>query len=156
MEYHGEIRNGQLMLSDTQNQLRERLLASMKNGTRIKEVLTREGTAKGHQQVKTIFGLAVEMVRQRLYEMRVDVCGVPVNKEMVYDILKKACFGVGDMGETLGLSKMTMAQAAQAFKNCQAWCAVELQLVIPDPDPNWNKEKREKQMKKEDTYNENQ
>ncbi len=137
MIFHCQIQNGQLMLSPIQSELRQRLLTGMKNGCRVRETITKEGAAKSHQQVKTIFGLAVEMVRQRLYEMRVDVCGVPVNKEMVYDILKKACFGVGDMGETLGLSEMTMTQAAQAFKNCQAWCAVELQLVIPDPDKDW-------------------
>ena len=73
--------------------------------------------------------------------MHVGICNVPANKTMVYDILKKACGGVGDMGETLGLSEMKIDQAAKFFENCRDWAATELQLVIPDPDPNWKEKK---------------
>lgn len=117
----------------------------MKNGSRVREVLTKEAPMKTVQQVRAMFGLAVEMVRQKLDDMGWDICGVPPNKEMVYEILKKACFGVGDMGETLGLSEMTTSQAGQAYKNCQAWAAVELQLDIPDPNPNWRAAAKEKE-----------
>lgn len=141
MEFHFVIENGILTLSDTQKELRKRFLASLKNGTFIKETLTREGNVKTYKQVKTQFGLAVEMVRMRLEEMGMDCCGVPCNKEMVYDILKRACFGVGDLGETIGLSKMTTAQASKAFENCRTWAATQLQLDIPDPNPNWREKK---------------
>lgn len=137
MEFYGTVQQGRLILSDVQKQLRMQWLASIKDATNVRETLTRIAPAKTHQQVKAHFGLVVEMVRQRLIEMGVDVCGVPPNKEMVYEILKRACFGVGDIGETLGLSQMTIAQASQAFDNCRTWTATQLQLVIPDPDPNW-------------------
>lgn len=139
MEFHFVIEDGKLTLSATQHELRERYLSSLKEGTFVRETLKREGNVKTHKQVKAHFGLVVEMVRLRLEEMGVDVCGVSVNKEMVYDILKKACFGVGDFGETLGLSKMTTEQASKAFENCQAWAATQLSLNIPDPDPEWKK-----------------
>lgn len=145
MELHGWIEKGELKFPPIQNQLKKQFLATLKDGTAIRETLIREGRAKSWKQVKAIFGVPVEMVRLRLYEMRVDVCGVPVNKEMVYDILKKCCFGVGDMGETLGVSEMTTLQAKQAYSNCQTWAATQLSLVIPDPDPLWAEKKKQKQ-----------
>jgi len=137
MEFHGTIQSGILTLPPVQKGLRERFLHSLKDGSRVRETLIKEGRPKTHQQVKSHFGLVIETIRQRLHEMGVDVCGVPPCKEQVHEILKKACGGVGDMGETLGLSEMTTAQASQFFENCRVWAATQLSLVIPDPDPNW-------------------
>lgn len=136
-DFHGTIQDGQLPLSATQRELEIRYLASLKNGTMVRLTYTREGPMKTNKQVRTIFGLIVEKVRLRLTEMGVGICNVPANKEMVYAILKKACGGVGDMGETLGLSEMEIDQASVFFENCRDWAATELQLVISDPDPNW-------------------
>ena len=141
MIFHAEIQNGQLMLSDTQCALRQRLLASMKNGCRVRETITKEGTAKTHQQVKAHFGLVVETVRQRLIDMGCSICGVAPNKEMVHQILKRACGGVGELGESLGLSEMNTTQASQFFSNCRDWAAVELQLVVPEPNICWKEKK---------------
>ena len=142
MEFNGTIIGGCLSLSSVQTAMRERFLHSQKDGTLVRETLKKIGKPKSQKQVKTHFGLVVEMIRLRLKDMGVDVCGVPVNQEMVYDILKRACFGVGDNGETLGLSKMTSSQSSKAFDNCRTWAATQLQLVIPDPNPDWNKEKK--------------
>lgn len=141
MELHGEIQNGQLILSAIQKELKKHYLTSMRDGTRIRITYTREGPMKTWKQVKTQFGLVVQMVRIRLEEMSVDVCGIPANKQMVYDILIKACGGVGDLGETIGLSEMTIEQASQFFENCRVWSATQLNLDIPDPNPNWRDEK---------------
>lgn len=110
---------------------------SLKDGTKVKETLTREGKPKSGQQVKAHFGLVVELIRQKLMEIGIDVCGTPPCKEQVHEILKKACGGVGDMGESLGLSEMTTAQASVFFDNCRTWSASQLELVIPEPDKNW-------------------
>lgn len=142
MEFHYIKQDGKLTLSAIQIELRQQYIDSLKNGALIRETLRREGNVKTHKQCKTQFGLVVEMVRQRLIEMGVDVCGVPVNKDMVYDILKKACFGVGDFGETVGLSEMTTEQASKAFENCRTWAATQLSLNIPDPDVNWREKKK--------------
>lgn len=142
MEFYGTVQQGRLILSDVQVQLRMRLLAGMKDETSVREILTKKAPAKTHQQVKAHFGLAVEMIRKRFEDMGVDVCGVCPNKKMIHDILKKACGGVGDMGESLGLSEMTIEQASKFFDNCRAWAATQLQLVIPDPDKNWKGAKK--------------
>ena len=143
MEFHFVKQDGRLTLSATQIELRKQYVTKLKEGTLIKEVLKREGNVKTHKQCKTQFGLVVKMVRQRLIEMGVDVCGIAPNKDMVYDILKKACFGVGDDGETLGLSEMTRNQASEALENCRTWAATQLSLYIPEPDPNWREKKNE-------------
>lgn len=137
MEFHYIKQNGQLTLSATQASLHQQYVAKLKDGMLVKGTFKREGNVKTHKQCKTQFGLVVEMVRLRLEDMGVDVCGIAPNKDMVYDILKKACFGVGDFGETLGLSEMTTEQASKAFENCRTWAATQLSLNIPDPDPNW-------------------
>jgi len=132
------------MLSVTQKQLRERYLAGLKDGVRVKENLAKiDGRNKSSNQVRAYFGLVVEMIRYRFEEMGVDVCGICPNKEMIHDILIKACGGVGEMGTTLGLSKMTTVQASQFFENCRTWASTQLQLDIPNPDINW-KEKLNK------------
>ena len=141
MQFHFVIAEGKLTLSPIQREIRERYLSELKDGTLIKETLRREGNVKTHKQCKTQFGLVVEMVRLQLEDMGADICGIPANKDMVYDILKKACFGVGDFGEILGLSEMTITQASKAFENCRTWAATQLSLNIPDPDPDWKGKK---------------
>ena len=150
-EFHGIVKQGRFLLPPVQKQLRERLLASMKDGTRIKETLIKEGRAKSPNQVRAHFGLVVEMIRKRFEDMGVDICGICPNKDMIHDILKKACSGVGDMGETLGLSEMTTEQASKFFENCRTWAATQLQLDIPNPDINWRQKKVE--VKNEGKYN---
>lgn len=142
-EFHYIKLDGKLTLSPIQWELKQRYVDSLKDGAFVRGTLKREGNVKTHKQVKTQFGLVVEMIRLRLEEMGVDVCGVSVNKEMVYDILKKACGGVGDMGEILGLSEMTTTQASQFFENCRTWAATQLSLNIPNPDINWREKKKD-------------
>jgi hypothetical protein len=141
-EFYPTIKNGVLQYSPVQLGMRERWLRSLKDGAKVKEVLTRQCRMKTHQQVKAHFGLVVELIRQRFIDMGIDVCGIPPNKEMVHAILKKACGGVGDMGETLGLSEMTATQASKFFDNCRMWAATQLSLNIPDPDPNWQSKQK--------------
>lgn len=143
MEFHYRKENGRLALSETQTELFWKYVNSLKDGAMVRGTYKREGNVKTHKQCKTQFGLVVEMVRQRLIEMGVDVCGIAPNKDMVYDILKKACFGIGDFGETLGLSEMTTEQASRAFENCRTWAATQLSLNIPDPDVNWREKKKD-------------
>ena len=143
MEFHFVKQDGRLTLSAMQSSLRQQYVSKFKEGTLVKETLKREGNVKTHKQCKVQFGLVVEMVRQRLIEMGVDVCGIAPNKDMVYDVLKKACFGIGDFGETLGLSEMTTEQASRAFENCRTWAATQLSLNIPDPDVNWREKKKD-------------
>lgn len=143
MESHGTIKQGKFLLPAVQRRLREQFLAGMKDGQRIKETLTRDGRAGSIQQARAHFGLIVETIRWRFEEMGVDVCGICPNKEMIHEILIKACGGVGDIGETLRFSEMTTTQRSVFFENCRTWAATQLQLDIPDPQKDWKERQTE-------------
>ena len=136
IELHGQVKNGEFVLPLMQLELRKRLLVSME-GKRVVETLRKEGKSKSWSQVKTHFGLAVEMIRERMIDLGWDICGIAPNKQMVHDILTKACGGVGELGATVGLSEMTTTEAAAYFENIRDWAVTQLNLNIPDPDPNW-------------------
>ena len=83
------------------------------------------------------FGLAVEMIRQRMSDDGIAIEGVPPSKDMIHQILTRKCAGVGPLGGTVRLSEMDTKQSAQFFENIRDWAATNLHLVIPDPDTNW-------------------
>ena len=136
IELHGQVKNGEFILPPMQLELRKRLLVSME-GKRAVETLRKEGKSKSWSQVKTHFGLAVEMIRERMIDLGWDICGIAPNKDMIHDILTKTCFGVGELGATIRLSEQTSAQNVQALENIRDWASTQLNLNIPDPDPNW-------------------
>ena len=92
---------------------------------------------KTKKQLGAYFGLAVAMIRQAMEDAGWDICGVCPNKEMIHEILLKACGGVGTMGECKRLSEMSIQEAVQFFENCRAWAATQLHITIPGPDPKW-------------------
>ena len=139
LELYGKKQDGRFELSAVQEDMERQYFESLKEGQLLKKTYIKQGPMKTHQQVKTHFGLVVEAVRRRLETMGMSVCGVPANKNMVYDILKKACGGVGDMGQTLGLSEMSVDEASLFFENCNDWAATELHFVIPKIDKDWKK-----------------
>ncbi len=141
MECLGTIQNKQLTLPVVQQESRQQYLSTMKEGQLVRIKYTKIAAQKTHQQVKTHFGLVIEAIRRKLEEMGIDICGIAANKDMVHKILIKACGGVGDMGETLGLREMSVEQASKLFENCRTWAATQLQLVIPDPDKDWREKK---------------
>ena len=136
IEFHGQSLNGTLQFPKVQEELRMRLLTEW-SGKSITERLYRSGPQKTSNQVRAHWGLAVTMIRERMIELGCSVCGVAPNKEMIHEILLKACGGVGDLGANLRLSEMTIDQAMKFFENIRDWAATQLHLVIPDPDKNW-------------------
>jgi hypothetical protein len=110
---------------------------NLKDGTMIKceyKIFRPHGTQK---QAGAHFGLVIEMIRKRMEELGWDICGVLPNKEMIHEILKKCCGGVGENGGTMNFRDMDAEQRSKFFENCRAWAATQLSLNIPDPDPNW-------------------
>ena len=110
---------------------------SLKDGTMLKVEYKIFRAKRSERQVGAHFGLVIKMIQDRMEELGWDICGILPNKEMIHDILKKCCGGVGDNGKTLGLSEMDTEQASKFFENCRTWAATQLSLNIPDPDPNW-------------------
>jgi len=92
---------------------------------------------KTHQQVKTHFGLAVMMIRQRMIDLGLSIFGVEPNKDMVHEILTRTCAGVGGGGTIVRLSDQTVTETMQFFENIRDFAAKQLHLVIPDPDIHW-------------------
>ena len=137
MELIATIQNGQAVLTPEQRELERRYLASLKDGTKVRKRWTRIAAKRTSQQVKAHWGLVIMLMRAKMEELGWDICGVVPNKQMIHDILKRSCGGVGDSGELLGLSEMTVPQAMQFFENCRDWAASELAVYIPEPDPNW-------------------
>lgn len=134
----GKMKDGMRQVPVSQLAYQKQWLSRQKDGVSVRCVMTVvHDKDKSWQQVKAHFGLVVSMIRDRMIELGFDICGVYPNREMVHDILKKACSGVGDNGECLGFSEMSTAQASRFFDNCRVWAATQLQLYIPDPDPNW-------------------
>ena len=86
------------------------------------------------------FGLAVERIRAEMDRQGWDIAGVPINKEMVHDILTQRCGGVGTFGEMIRLSEQDTEECCKFFKNIQMWAAKNLHIDIGEPDPDWKKE----------------
>lgn len=129
--------NGDFELPLMQLKLRENYLRSLKDDTVVIEELHTESKSKTSKQVKTHFGLVVALIREKMGELGWDICGVLPNKDMIHEILKRSCGGVGDNGELISMRNMTIKQAMEFFDNCRKWAATQLDLDIPNPDPNW-------------------
>jgi len=140
IQFTGQVVNGCLTFPRNSESLRGRWL-SESEGKFVTERLSRSGPAKTTNQVKTHFGLAVTMIQEKMMELGWDICGVAPNKQMVHEILTMACGGVGELGQTVRLSEMTIEQAMKFFENIRAWAATQLQLNIPDPDRDWHSKK---------------
>lgn len=146
MEFHGEIKDGKLVLSAAQQELRRRLLASYKDGTRVRETLTKKSPAKTHQQIKTIFGLVVAGVLNVFEDNGWDSSillnterptGIPVSKELLKEYFYAVCPIYDNNENRITLSKTTIDKAAQFINETRNWAASQWGIDIPDPDPNW-------------------
>ena len=136
LKLHGTSKNGELWLPNPQRELLARYLTSL-DGCPVTMSLVKGGSSKSWSQVKVHFGLAVEMIRQRMIDEGWDIMGIAPNKQMIHDILSKCCGGVGPLGANVRLSEMDTKQCSQFFENIRDWAAKNLHVVIPDPDPNW-------------------
>jgi len=141
IEFHGiASKDGTLRFPPAQEKLRMHWLIDC-SGKSVTERLHVSGRAKSQSQVKTHFGLAVMMIREKMIELGWDICGVAPNKEMIHEILTKACMGVGPLGEIVRLSEQTVDQNIKTFENIRAWAATQLGLNIPNPDKDWRSKK---------------
>ncbi len=140
--YYPTMKDGVPVLGLLTAQSRRQWLSTLEDGTKLVVEMRIWRPQKTHQQVKAHFGLCVTMVRERMIELGYGVFNCPPSKDMVHDILTKACMGVGDHGESIRMSspEMTTARMARVFENIRDFAATELHLVIPDPNPNWQSE----------------
>ncbi len=148
MDFHCTIQNGRLTLSDVQERLRRQSLASIKDGTLVRETIVREGRNKTHQQIKTIFGLVIAMIIQSFEDNGWDSSiilntelptGIPVSKDLLKEYFYIVCPIYDDEGNRITLSKATIEQAMKFIDDIRNWSASQWSIAVPDPDPNWRK-----------------
>lgn len=146
MIYHGEILNHELNLSPIQSKLRQQWLNSMKDGVRVKEVLTKEGTAKTVQQIRTIFGMVIALIIEGFNDLGWDSSyllntklptGIPVTKGLLKEYFYVVCPIEDDEGNRITLSGANITQAMKFIDDTRRWAASQWGMNIPDPDPNW-------------------
>jgi len=143
-----------LTFSGADIERRKRFIASLKPGQVVVETLKLYRKPKTDQQVRTIWGLLIETVKQGLDEMGFDMAvlfptaqippGIPCPREVLMQVFYAACNDVGEMGERKTLSQMNTIEAATFFDKCRDHAASVWGIVVPDPDPNWR-------MKRTDT-----
>jgi hypothetical protein len=150
MEFHGTILKEQLYLSIIQKELRQQFLASLKDGTLIKETLTKRGQNKTYQQVKAFWGMVITMTLAEFddrgwdtsYLLNMDKpTGIAISKDLLKEYFYAVCPVFDENGKRITLSKMTIEQAMKQFEMVRNFAASQWSIYIPDPDPNWREKK---------------
>lgn len=149
-EYHGQIQNGKLTLSATQRESRQRWLISLKDGSLVKETITKMSHSKTHQQIKTIFGLVIATIIDGFDDLGWDSSiilntklptGIGVTKGLLKEYFYVVCPIEDDEGNKITLSKANIMQAMKFIGDTRNWAASQWGMEIPDPNPDWREAK---------------
>jgi len=158
MKFVGNISQGRLTLSVSQNALRKNYLQNLKDGTQISEEIKPIRKGKTHQQVKAIFGLALATVKAEFDDRGWDTSflynlSIPTGIEVSVNMLKEYFYGVcpiySEEGQRITLShKDCDTKAASNFlEEVRNWSASQWGIYIAEPNPDW-KEENGKETKK--------
>lgn len=154
MEFHFVKQGKILTLSGAQRLLREQYITRLKEGTVVRETLTKTTVNKTHAQIKAIFGLAISFVIERFEEWGWDSSvilggdiptGVPVSKVLLKEYFYVMCPICDSDGNRITLSNKNVGieEANKFFEEIRNLSAAKWQIVIPDPDPEWKKKQDE-------------
>jgi hypothetical protein len=104
---------------------------------------------KTQKQLAAYFGLLIARTIEQVNDQGIDTSGflklllqgdlptgVPLTKNMLYDLLLNLCPVYDEEGRKLSLSKMNIAEAAKFFEQCYNFLSSR-GFEIPNPDPNW-------------------
>ncbi len=155
MDFIATVQTGQIVLSLPQAVSRKHWLSTLKDGTCIKETLTKVTKSKTHQQVKAYFGLALNVILSEFEDRGWDTSillgqtvptGVSVSKGLLKEYLYAACCPCDDDGNLITISseKMDTIRQAKLFEDVRNWAASQWHIQIPDPSPTWREEKSKK------------
>ena len=150
-EFYGIIEDGKLKLLPAVNKLRKAHLDSIKNGTRVVEIIKKDFKPKTHQQVKTIFGHMMGSIITQADDLGIDISdllvylldgNIPKGQGLTRDFLHELMYIVSptidDEGNRVTLSKMNTKQASELFERFRNIFA-PLGINIADPD--WREKK---------------
>ena len=149
VEIIGTAKNGRFVSTPAQERLSTSWLQDCE-GSFVRKRLTKVGKNKSHQQVKTIFGLALRHVTAELADRgedtslvfgQSDPTGIPIDENLLKVFFYSVCPMFNDDGNVITLSDddCTTAVASQFFEKIQAWAASKWAIYIPDPDTSWRK-----------------
>ena len=144
MEFVGTKQESGMTFSVHQITLRKHYIASLKNGTPLSEKIEPIRQAKTHQQVKTIFGLAIMTILDDFESRGIgtdellgleDPTGEPVSKGMMKEYLYAVCPIYNEDGKRITLSHKdcTTKCASDFIKAIQHWAERRYQIFIPEP-----------------------
>lgn len=147
MEFVATAKEGRLVLSPEQAEMRDVYVRKMKDGTKVRIKLTRLGRDKTLQQLRCHWGLVIGTIKREFEERGMDLAtflrsesipeGQPVPVDVIQAVLYACCNDVGDNGERKTLSKMNTTEASRFFEKCRDYVAAQWSIQIPDPDPLW-------------------
>ncbi len=148
MEYIGIVQSGQFELPVYQSELRKNFLSKLKDGTRVKETLSKVGKPKTKEQLGAIFGQALKQIEIELSDRGWDTSIImklpqPTGVEITKDILLQYFYSLfpvfDDNHKQVTLSKMDTGMAAKFYDQIRNFAASQWQIVILEPDKNWRK-----------------
>lgn len=137
------------MLTQSQKLLRQHYMTSIKDGTRIIEVVTRDTKPKTYAQVKTIFGLAIAQIVAEFESRGWDSSmllnmpkptGVAISQGLLKEFLYATCPIYDESDKLITLSKSDTRQAAKFFDDIRNYAASQWSVYIAEPNPNWKGE----------------
>lgn len=143
MEFIGPVTDGRLVLSPLMETARLDYLRRWKNGTMVRETLTRILRNKSQQQLGAHFGLMFRIILEefesRGWDLQMLFKNVPPGIEVSKDILKEYLYAVagdvGDNGERRRISHMNTVEMSRHFEKARDYAASAWQIVVPDPNP---------------------
>ena len=150
MQFFGIIKQGKIMLTQSQKLLREHFLASIKDDTRLVETIERDTKPKTYAQIKTIFGLAIAQIVAEFSDRGWDSSmllnlnkptGIPISQGLLKEFLYAVCPIYDENDKWITLSKTDTRQAAKFFDEIRNYAASQWSIYIPEPNPNWKEVK---------------
>jgi hypothetical protein len=151
MQFFGTIQQGRIQLSISQKLLRQRYLTNLKNGTPITEEIKPIRKSKTHQQIKTIFGLAIQTCLDEFEDRGIGTdellgleipTGNPITKGFMKEYLYSVCPMYSEDGKRITLSHRdcTTKCASDFFDSIRNFMASQWSVYISEPNPNWREE----------------
>ncbi len=155
MKAIGIVQDGAMIFGIRQITLRNRYLTNLKNGTPISEEIKVVRQSKTHQQVKTIFGLAIQRILDDFEDRGIGTdellglsvpTGNPVSKGLLKEYLYSVCPIHSEEGKRITLSHRdcTTKCASDFFDAIRNFMASQYSVCIPDPDINWKENQCQK------------
>lgn len=152
MKIIATIQDHHIRLTPAQHALRQRYLDTLPNGSQITEEIKRVRQSKTHQQVKTIFGLALATIKNEFDDRGWDnsiLLGLsrPTGNEVTTGLLKEYLYAVCPIRNedskriTLSHKDCDTKAASRFFDEIGAWSASQWNIYIPEPNPDWKNNK---------------